>query len=74
MRYNIEEIVRSSFEFDDLYHHPELRHSIVYLLNPTTEKIKTTRALLAEAKLPWFIDHHIKIRLELIENIIAYPS
>ncbi len=70
MKYNIEEVVRSSFEYDDLYHHPELRHSIVYLLNPTHEKIKTARALLAEAKLPWFIDHHIKIRLELIGDIL----
>lgn len=71
MKYDIDEIVRSSFELDDLYHYPELRHALVYLLNPTLEKIKATRKLLSESDLSWTIKHHIEIRLELLEDIIT---
>ena len=70
MRYNISEIVHSSFEYDDLYHHTDLRRAILSLLNPSLEKIKTTRDLLSKANLPWPVHHHIIIRLELIEEII----
>lgn len=70
MRYDIEEIIGSAFEFDDLYHYPELRSSIIDLLKPSEDKIKTTRALLSQADLPWLTIHHIKIRLELLEEII----
>lgn len=73
MKYNIDEIIRSCFDMDDLYHHPELRYSIVLLLNPTLEKIKTTRDLLLKADLPGNVDHHIKIRLELLEDLILLP-
>ena len=72
MRYDVDEIVQSSFELDDLYHYPDLRYSIVLLLNPTSEKIKTTRDQLAKTDLPWPIKHHIAIRLELLDDIISY--
>jgi len=72
MRYDVDEIVQSSFELDDLYHYPDLRYSIVLLLNPTSEKIKTTRDQLAKTDLPWPIKHHIEIRLELLDDIISY--
>lgn len=73
MKDDIDEIIRSSFDMDDLYHYPELRHSIVYLLNPTLEKIKSTRALLDKTDLKWPIKHHIEIRLQFLEDIILRP-
>lgn len=73
MKYDIDDIVRSCFDMDDLYHHPELRYSIVLLLNPTFDKIKTTRGLLSKADLSWPVEHHIKIRLELLEDLILLP-
>lgn len=71
MKYDIDEIVRSAFDLDDLYHYPELRHAIVYLLNPSDEKIKKVRALLIKTDLSWDIKHHIEIRLELLNDIIS---
>jgi hypothetical protein len=73
MKYDIDEIVRSCFDMNDLYHYPELRHSIVYLLNPTIDKINNTRNLLEKTNLPWEVKHHIEIRLEMIEDIILLP-
>ena len=70
MRYNISDIVHSAFDFDDLYHHIDLRNSILSLLNPASEKLKTTRDLLSKADLPWPVHHHISIRLELIEDFL----
>ncbi len=72
MKYNVDEIVKSAFDLDDLYHYPELRDSILSLLSPTCEKIKSTRDLLASTALPWNIEHHLKIRLELLEDIIKF--
>lgn len=73
MKYDIDEIIRSFFDMDDLYHYSDLRYSIVLLLNPTIDKIKDTRNLLAKTDLPWNVKHHIEIRLELLEDIIPLP-
>ena len=70
MKYNISEIVLSAFEFDDLYHQPELRSAILSLLKPSEDKIKTTKDLLFKSQLPWSVNHHIKIRIELVEEIL----
>ena len=70
MRYSIDEIIKSAFEYDDLYHHEELRYSILSLIHPSERKIKTARDLLNEADLPWPVHHHISIRLELIGDIL----
>ena len=73
MEYDIDKIIQGTFELDDLYHYPDLRYSIVLLLNPTFEKIKTTRDQLAKTDLPWAVKHHIEIRLELLIDIISCP-
>ena len=67
--YDIDSIVLSAFDMDDLYHHEELRNSIISLVNPTHEKIKKTRDLLNKADLPKSVHHHISIRIELLEDI-----
>ena len=60
---DIDFIVLSAFDMDDLYHHEELRNSIVSLVNPTHEKIQKTRDLLNKADLPKAVHHHISIRI-----------
>ena len=70
MGYDIDYIVLSAFDFDDLYHYEKLRNSIISLVNPTKEKIERTRALLEEAGLEKSVHHHISIRIELIEDIL----
>ena len=69
-RYNIPQIIESSFEFDDLRSYPSLKIFIISLSTPSIGKIKATKVLLKQAKLPTHIDHHIRIRLELLEDII----
>lgn len=73
MKYDINQIIESSFNFEDLKSYPTLRISILNLKIPTLKKIKITEILLKEAKLPEHINHHIKIRLELLEEIISLP-
>ena len=70
MRYSVDEIVKSAFDYDDLYHSEELRYSILSLIHPSEKKIKTTRDLLNKANLPWPVHHHISIRLELLQDIM----
>lgn len=71
MGYDIDYIILSAFDFDDLYHYTELRNSIISLLNPTKEKIERTRTLLKKAGLEKSVYHHISIRIELIEDILS---
>lgn len=68
--YDIDYIVLSAFDMNDLYHHGDLRNSIIALVNPTKEKIQTTKDLLEKAGLPLTVYHHISIRLELLGDII----
>ena len=51
MKDNINKIISSVFEFNDLYHFHGLKSSILSLLNPSKDKIKTTRTLLSQANL-----------------------
>lgn len=66
-------IILSAFDMDDLYHHEELRNSIISLLKPTPDKLKKTRDLLDLADLPKAVHHHIEIRIEMIADTKLLP-
>jgi len=68
--YDIDNIVLSAFDLDDLYHYEELRNSIISLVNPSEEKLLKTRDLLDLADLPKAVHHHIEIRIEMIADIM----
>jgi hypothetical protein len=68
--YDIDNIVLSAFDLHDLYHYEDLRNSIISLVNPTEEKLRKTRDLLFVADLPKTVHHHIKIRIEMIGDIM----
>ena len=70
MIYDIDNIILSAFDMDDLYHHKELRNSIISLVNPSEEKLRKTRDLLDSADLPKPVHHHIEIRIEMIADIM----
>ena len=69
--FDIDRIVLSAFDFDDLYHHEELRNAIVACSNPTMERIEKAKGLLEKAGLRDIVHHHISIRLEMLEDIIS---
>ena len=69
--YDIDKIVLSAFDLDDLYHHEELRNAIVACSDPTMEKIAKVKGLLEKAGLHSEVHHHISIRMELLEDIIS---
>ena len=65
-------IILSAFDMDDLYHHEELRNSIISLLKPTSDKLRKTRDLLDSADLPKSVHHHIEIRIEMIADTMPH--
>lgn len=71
MKYDLNHILNSFFALDDLSSYPNLHSYIISLrINISHEKIISIRSLLYKYDLPWYLRHHIKIRLELLEDII----
>lgn len=74
-RYNINQTIDSLLTLDFLLNHQLLKNSISNLKEDLSmEKINSTRSLLSTTKIPFDIKHHIKIRLELIEDVLNDSS
>lgn len=76
MEYDINYVIDSSFLFDDLYEHVDLRNKIMTLKkiknnDEVKSEIKIIKSLLKESNLPFKVKQHIESRLEFFKNIIV---
>lgn len=71
MQYNVNEIIESSFSLYDLFYHKDLKILILSLKNDLSlNNINDIKIAVNNSTLSKYVKHHIKIRLELLEDIL----